>query len=746
MLKFKTENGYFYRILISFFLVITFTISVVSSILYINFESIAKELIFKTTKSKLYQSSYSIKFQSEYVEGLALKIVADNQIKKLLSSSSLNAIDTNAALNVLNNYRYSSPMIHSIYVINKYDSTIYISASGIQNMISSPGSFYDKDILKYFSDLKNYKKLSPIPRSISILSGNGNTETSKVYSYMYYDSYTNYKNIENIIIINVSASWMFNTLKLMDDDKTVEKNTLIVDQNANTVFSSAPTDSEHEGYVSRIISSKEDAGYFVTSIKNVDYLITYVKPGYYNWSFISITPYSSVIGSVEKLRIVTLIIGLAILIFGLLISLILSQKLYKPIGVIFTKLSKLEDEKSANLVEVKNKFLTALLKGNVHENTQKLFEELYPSKDIVLNKEYSLYLILLKIDHYADFCSNFEYNERKNKKSQAFSIAKNVLTPLNIFEFVEMDNDSSVLVCSHEAEDIKEFKEKFNTQLKTYQTQLKDITDVSYTISISPPGHTYRDLSFIYSMALTYSRYRFIFGHMSIIYSLDIPDSSSEISHYLFQKEKALTEAIMLEKCDAAIEIYKQSIEQLGIVPVEIYSHTLNQVFFVIRAAFHSKVNDTSIFLNNFTMFFEELRNVETFNEANIIFVNLLNKIFLYLQETKKTKYEDLVQNVISYIEDNYYLNSLSVNSIADTINMSAAYLGKLFKQITSESLPDYISKVRLTKSNELLKNSNIIINEIAEKVGFTNSSYFYAVYKKEFGITPSQYRQQNQV
>lgn len=54
-----------------------------------------------------------------------------------------------------------------------------------------------------------------------------------------------------------------------------------------------------------------------------------------------------------------------------------------------------------------------------------------------------------------------------------------------------------------------------------------------------------------------------------------------------------------------------------------------------------------------------------------------------------------------------------------------------------------YVSKVRVNKSIDLLKNTNIKVNDIASMVGFKNKNYFYSVFKKYYGITPTEIRKE---
>ena len=109
-----------------------------------------------------------------------------------------------------------------------------------------------------------------------------------------------------------------------------------------------------------------------------------------------------------------------------------------------------------------------------------------------------------------------------------------------------------------------------------------------------------------------------------------------------------------------------------------------------------------------------------------------------------RKRYETLIDQVKSYVQENYHRCDLSMNQISDHVNMSAAYLGRIFKQVTGATFTEYLTEFRLDCSCRLLREDSMTVNEISDAVGFTNSSYFYIIFKKNFGCTPSQYRRQH--
>lgn len=83
----------------------------------------------------------------------------------------------------------------------------------------------------------------------------------------------------------------------------------------------------------------------------------------------------------------------------------------------------------------------------------------------------------------------------------------------------------------------------------------------------------------------------------------------------------------------------------------------------------------------------------------------------------------------------------LSLKTLALELNCNANYLGQLFKTETGEFFSDYLNKFRVFQAKELLRTTPFSATEIAERVGFTDPNYFYRVFKKCTGHSPSEYR-----
>lgn len=92
------------------------------------------------------------------------------------------------------------------------------------------------------------------------------------------------------------------------------------------------------------------------------------------------------------------------------------------------------------------------------------------------------------------------------------------------------------------------------------------------------------------------------------------------------------------------------------------------------------------------------------------------------------------------YIRENYK-NEISLEDVAKKIHISSSYLSKLFKDVIGENFIDYITRIRIDKSIELLKSTNLSIKEISYELGYIDPNYFCKVFKRVTGYTPSETR-----
>lgn len=100
---------------------------------------------------------------------------------------------------------------------------------------------------------------------------------------------------------------------------------------------------------------------------------------------------------------------------------------------------------------------------------------------------------------------------------------------------------------------------------------------------------------------------------------------------------------------------------------------------------------------------------------------------------------EDIIQIQI-WLQDNYHRNIL-FTQVAERFGMSVRTLNRRFKNAVGQSPLEYLQNVRINTAKDLLKTSNLSIGDIADKVGYQDTSYLTVLFKKRLAITPNAYR-----
>lgn len=130
-------------------------------------------------------------------------------------------------------------------------------------------------------------------------------------------------------------------------------------------------------------------------------------------------------------------------------------------------------------------------------------------------------------------------------------------------------------------------------------------------------------------------------------------------------------------------------------------------------------------------------------NPNNIIvyFQYKLEQIYSLQSESKHKEYSRVITEAINYMEENYALLELSLDSIAEHVNLSGSWLSTKFKDEVGVGINDYLSSLRIQKAMQLFDEEDYMIYEVAEKVGFTSSQYFSKIFKQLTGLTPNEYK-----
>jgi AraC-like DNA-binding protein/ligand-binding sensor protein len=133
-------------------------------------------------------------------------------------------------------------------------------------------------------------------------------------------------------------------------------------------------------------------------------------------------------------------------------------------------------------------------------------------------------------------------------------------------------------------------------------------------------------------------------------------------------------------------------------------------------------------------------------HEAIVKLLTIFSQHLSMVSNQVVVQHENAEPPVISRAKDyiqEHQTENLRLGHVAKACNTSTFYFCKMFKKVTGINFTDYLSRVRIEKSKNLLLNPNLRVSEIAFEVGFQSLTHFNRVFKKILGQSPTEYRSQ---
>ena len=128
------------------------------------------------------------------------------------------------------------------------------------------------------------------------------------------------------------------------------------------------------------------------------------------------------------------------------------------------------------------------------------------------------------------------------------------------------------------------------------------------------------------------------------------------------------------------------------------------------------------------------------------MFLDLLIKTSFNSKDLSASKVKDFyIREAITFIEQNY-MRAITIEDIAQFCNLNRSYLGKLFKETVHKTPQQFLIYYRMKQASELLRLSDMAINEVGKSVGYQNQLHFSRAFKNVYGQSPSQWRKNNQI
>ena len=137
----------------------------------------------------------------------------------------------------------------------------------------------------------------------------------------------------------------------------------------------------------------------------------------------------------------------------------------------------------------------------------------------------------------------------------------------------------------------------------------------------------------------------------------------------------------------------------------------------------------------------EQIREAQTMESIYLALAKISDSACAAILKYRKHMSISSIEEAKCFVKENY-ANQISVVDVAEHVQLSANYLGKLFKEYEDINISDYINKVRIEKACVLIKTTHQKNYQIAYAVGYNDPNYFSVVFKRVTGINPKEYRE----
>ena len=173
-----------------------------------------------------------------------------------------------------------------------------------------------------------------------------------------------------------------------------------------------------------------------------------------------------------------------------------------------------------------------------------------------------------------------------------------------------------------------------------------------------------------------------------------------------------------------------------------LHSVSINSFYIDVVQVLYSFLKDRGILANK--LFHDETYHFLSRNAKNSVYdMHLYLQYITYLTEdylSKTSSDQSIAKSMQEYV-DRHYAEDISRNTLTDIFYLDPDYASKLFKKETGLSFKNYIINKRIDIAKNLLTTTDLLINTVADNVGYGNYSYFTRLFKKVTDMTPAEYR-----
>jgi two-component system, response regulator YesN len=751
MIKRFNRLSIFYKYLISYLFIFILPLIIMTVFLYKNNVVNLQKDIESSNLSKLIQVKEFTDMRIKELELTSIKIGLDNRlIPYMMRNDSSKAEE---GINELGRYKANNMFVEDILLYFRGDEIIY-SPQGVSSLNTLTDYTYRLTKEKKESFIEQIKTIKlPVIKP---------SEKVDVYQTGVKEFITYMHPVANNLPEPFATAIFFirkETFGKMIKDilGEFEGATYILDPNRNILV------SENSGSSIKLHSINELTSYFQRNgVQNIklsgeNYSIVNTKSDSTGWIFVTIMPTNQFFKKAIYMKTLILLIVLVLMVLGVGVAVTLSIHNYKPIkkleAIIKMQLPQSTKKREKNEIDE----ITDTMAYALNEN--KYLSEQITSQRPMIKDQIMLMLLHGRVTRKADIktqldnlninlsgplynvmiISGFENNkagESTTYKDAVLDIVKQTLSESGTAYAVEIVHENVIALIVNLSGSEEQNEQQSVVSMNLYNT-LKDNINIPLFVGI---GKSYNDIMYINRSFIEASA-AIEYGEMkrdnNIIFFTDITSFQKQ---YWYPAEEQMRFLQSFKQGDRSVALENLERMLLNIKAKNISPAVLKCVSFDVINTVIKALHEINIELSSEEL--EELIDFTSLEKLEYRLQIVLNKVCEFIDASRKNKSNELINNILEYINGNYMDCNISLDAIAQKFDLSLYYLSRFFKEQAGCNFIDYVTELRIKEAKRLLTTTKEPIKDIVNSVGYLDVASFARKFKRLEGLTPGQYRE----
>lgn len=497
-------------------------------------------------------------------------------------------------------------------------------------------------------------------------------------------------------------------------------------------------------FVQDILHRQDDEGIFSTSIDRVRRIVAYSRNGS-GWTLISIVPPDSIFSRLFFSKDLVMYFPVIIFFLAALFSIAGAQITFLPIHKLLRPYTKKMSEKGADLsllisqMTVYREKLDAQITGTAKRWIWRQLppEEMMTLPELFVDLNAPFYVVgLLRVDRSIKFLLLEDSEQNKvtsalrNECMDALERAgyKSIYIPIKFYRF-------DVVVPIEREEERANVAEAIQKGLDSFYEKLSQ----PCCASVSNPVDRIEKIPDATQESLNLLIDRFYASESTPKVYLTQTYKMEQL-RYDYQWEIDLWEAIKNNQPSELRAALDRFMERIYRCPYEYGCFYTLQMLLNVTANWMGLRPDEVLL-----PYYDEIQRITKQDTLDLIHASLWEYLSSLLIQEKRTEATDaglrIIDSAIRLTKQHFRDPNFSASTVAEMLGISTVYFNRVFKRATGRSYSAYLNSCRLDMVSRLLRTTQEPLSKIHQVVGISNENYCYVLFKKEFGVTPNQYR-----